>query len=144
MLEEYLSELKTPEPLLLNITELPRGVDNYHIDAKLSPKFRADFKKLLNGYLTLETSQKQQRLKNDKDKKLFQDSYVDMMTVLINRVKTDLKPEEVTFLQFAAYRHILDGTKSALDDFIKDARARLTELRSKSSGKALGVQDQVF
>jgi hypothetical protein len=144
MLEEYLSELKTPEPLLLNITELPRGVDNYHIDVKLSPKFRADFKKLLNGYLILETSQKQQRLKNDKDKKVFQDSYVDMMTVLINRVKTDLKPEEVTFLQFAVYRHILDGTKSALDDFIKDARARLTELRSKSSGKALGVQDQVF
>ena len=84
MLEEFLKELKSPEPLLLNITGLPRGVDNYHIDVKLSPKFRADFKKLLGGYVLLETSQKQQRLKNDKDKQEFQDSYVDMMTVLIN------------------------------------------------------------
>jgi hypothetical protein len=38
----------------------------------------------LGGYVLLETSQKQQRLKNDKDKQEFQDSYVDMMTVLIN------------------------------------------------------------
>jgi hypothetical protein len=144
MLEEFLKELKSPEPLLLNITGLPRGVDNYHIDVKLSPKFRADFKKLLGGYVLLETSQKQQRLKNDKDKQEFQDSYVDMMTVLINRVKSDLSPEEVSFLQFAVYRFILDGTKSALDDFIKEMRARLTELRSKSSGKALSAQEQVF
>lgn len=144
MFDEFLSELKTPETLSLDISDLPRGVDNYHIDVKLSPKFCADFKKLLDGFLVLETSPVQKRLNNDNDKKEFRDSYVDMMKVLINRVKTDLTPSQVTFFQFAIYRFILESTKTTLDDFIKDMRSKLSELRSKSSGKALSAQDQVF
>jgi len=86
MFEEYLDRLISPEQLLLNISNLPRGIDNYHIDVKLSPKFCAEFKKLLADYLVLETSEKPQRLKNDKQVEEFRNCYIDMMTVLISRV----------------------------------------------------------
>lgn len=57
MFEDYLAGLTSPEQVLLNISDLPRGIDNYHIDVKLSPKFCAEFKSLLTDYLTLETSE---------------------------------------------------------------------------------------
>jgi hypothetical protein len=101
MFEDYLAGLTSPEQVLLNISDLPRGIDNYHIDVKLSPKFCAAFKKLLADYLALETSEKPQRLKNDKQVEEFRNCYIDMVTVLINRVKTDLSPEQINFLQFS-------------------------------------------
>ena len=124
--------------MLLNISDLPRGIDNYHIDVKLSPKFCAAFKKLLADYLALETSEKPQRLKNDKQVEEFRNCYIDMVTVLINRVKTDLSPEQINFLQFAIYRFMLENTKNALDNHIKAYRDKLSELRTSGSGKALG------
>jgi len=144
MFDDFLSELETHESVSFDYSELPRGVDNYHIDVKLSPKFCTDFNKLLEGFLALETSQVQKRLNNDSAKQEFRDSYVDMMTMLIHRVKTDLNPKMVLFFQFAIYRYILEKSKGSLDDFIKGLRGKLADLRSKSSGKALAVQDQVF
>ena len=130
--------------MLLNISDLPRGIDNYHIDVKLSPKFCAAFKKLLADYLALETSEKPQRLKNDKQVEEFRNCYIDMVTVLINRVKTDLSPEQINFLQFAIYRFMLENTKNALDNHIKAYRDKLSELRTSGSGKALGLQEHLF
>jgi len=39
MFEDYLAGLTSPEQVLLNNSDLPRGIDNYHIDLKLRPKF---------------------------------------------------------------------------------------------------------
>ena len=144
MFEDLLTGLSTPDPILLNISDLPRGVDNYHIDVKLSPRFCADFNKLLADFVAVETSQKPQRLKHDKEKDSFRDSYVDMMTVLINRVKTDLSIDKVHFLQFAVYRFMLESTQGALDQNIKNHRNKLSELRASGSGKALSIQDHLF
>ena len=144
MFEDYLAGLTSPEQVLLNISDLPRGIDNYHIDVKLSPKFCAAFKKLQADYLALETSEKPQRLKNDKQVEEFRNCYIDMVTVLINRVKTDLSPEQINFLQFAIYRFMLENTKNALDNHIKAYRDKLSELRTSGSGKALGIQDHLF
>ena len=144
MFEDYLAGLTSPEQVLLNISDLPRGIDNYHIDVKLSPKFCAAFKKLLADYLALETSEKPQRLKNDKQVEEFRNCYIDMVTVLINRVKTDLSPEQINFLQFAIYRFMLENTKNALDNHIKAYRDKLSELRTSGSGKALGLQEHLF
>ena len=144
MFEELLTGLSTSDPILLNISDLPRGVDNYHIDVKLSPGFCADFNKLLADFVAVETSQKPQRLKHDKEKDSFRDSYVDMMTVLINRVKTELSIDKVHFLQFAVYRFMLESTQSALDQNIKSHRNKLSELRASGSGKALSIEDHLF
>lgn len=145
MLNTHLSSLITPESVHLDISELPRGVDNYHIDVKLSPRFCALYRKLLSDFMTVETSQKQQELKNSQAQNEFQESYTDMMTVLINRVKSDLSRQEIILLQFAVYRFILENTKNTIDKQINTLRAKLTEVKAGSSGgKALSIQDQIF
>jgi hypothetical protein len=144
MFHKHLADLVVPDPILLNISELPRGVDNYHIDVVLSERFRTLFRKLLGDFITLETSQKEIKQKNKQQKQDFQDSYADMMTVLINRIKYDLSREEIVLLQFAVYRYILETTRITLDEMIESLRSKLSETRSGTSGKALAIQDQVF
>ena len=145
MLSKHFSSMVTPGSIELNISALPQGIDNYHIDVKLSPCFCALYKKLLADFITVETSQKQQELKNKQSQEEFRESYVDMMTVLINRVKSDLSRQEIILLQFAVYRYVLENTQNTLDNQINTLRAKLTESRSgSSSGKALSIQDQIF
>jgi hypothetical protein len=68
MFHKHLADLVVPDPILLNISELPRGVDNYHIDVVLSERFRTLFRKLLGDFITLETSQKEIKQKNEQQK----------------------------------------------------------------------------
>jgi len=56
MLSKHFSSMVTPGSIELNISALPRGVDNYHIDVKLSPRFCALYNKLLADFITVETS----------------------------------------------------------------------------------------
>jgi len=140
MFDKHLSELVTPESISLDISGLPRGVDNYHIDVKLSPTFCNDFQALLRDYLALETSQKEGKLKNEALKEKFKENYADMITVLINRVKTDLSNHEITLLQFSIYRYILESTRNALNEYLASLRSKLTDSKS---GKSLGIQDQI-
>lgn len=144
MYKDFLSELSTQEPVLLNLTALPRGVNNYHIDVKLSSRFTGDFEKLLAELLRRETS-----LVTKKDEAAqelienFQAGYLDMMTVLIHRIKTDLSATEVNFLQFAVIRSVLQSVQNAVDTRVRKLRNQLSELRSMNQAKSLVVQDEI-
>lgn len=146
MIDELLSRLQTPEPVLLNLTDLPRGVDNYHIDVSLSPRFRADFEKLLTAYIKHESSLVEggQRESTEVASRAFQNSYLDMMTVLMHRLKTNLNPTEVNVLQFAVFRYVLERVQVSMDRLIDDLRSQLSELRARNSPKSLIVQEQIF
>lgn len=141
MFDQHLAELVQPDPILLNIKDIPRGVDNYHIDVRLSPTFCANFTALLKDFQAAETSQKPPKQKNDALKEKFRESYADMMTVLIHRVKTDLSRDEIILLQFAVYRYILDTTRTSLDDYVAGLRNKLSDTKS---GKSLNIQDQII
>jgi len=143
MFNDLIAKLSTPDPILLNLTELPRGVDNYHIDVKLSSKFCTDFQKLLALFIYKETGETVSDANIQKMVSEVQDDYLDMMTVLIHRIKTELSPTEVNFLQFAVIRFILASVQSALDSHIKQLRDELFSLRASSSAKSLVVQERI-
>ena len=90
----------------LNIENLSKGVDNYHIDVKLSRKFCSISKKLITLLVSQQARPNPKNWDNSSLFKKLQDSYLDMMTVLIHRVKTDLGPEEISFLQLAVSKFI--------------------------------------
>src|SRR5690606_31310442 len=143
MIDELISRLQAPEPVLLNLTDLPRGVDNYHIDVRLSPRFCQDFEKLLAAYVKRESSPTGSNTESTEGlAKAYQESYLDMMTVLIHRLKTDLSPTEVNVLQFAVFRFVLERVQSTLDRLIDDLRGQLADLRARNSPKSLMVQEQ--
>jgi hypothetical protein len=67
-----------------------------------------------------------------------------MMTVLIHRIKTDLGPEQISFLQLAVTKFILQSIKAQLDHDLSKITSRLAELRSKGSSEALAVDQRKF
>src|SRR5690554_6786803 len=111
MTDSLFSELVTPPSLQLDLSALPRGIDNYHIDVKLSGRFCDDLRKVVAELVRQETAAR--RPAGDRDGERFlvplRQSYLDMMSVLIHRIKTDLSEVEITLLQFAVPKHILQS-----------------------------------
>lgn len=143
MSENILENIHIPEPWRIDISGMRKGIDNYHIDVRLSKRFNADLKVLITELLRRETEQS--KFQGDPGRAFIplSRSYLDMMTVLIHRVKTDLDVEAVVFLQFSVLKHILDSVTNALNKLITDTKKEATDLRSQGSMHVLKVQHQL-
>lgn len=93
MSENVFNDVIKSDAWQLDISSLNKGIDNYHVDVRLSKQFCSDLKILITELIRRETDQKQ--FKGDADKAFtpLSKSYLDMMTMLIHRVKTDLSVE---------------------------------------------------
>ncbi len=128
----------------LSIDKLSKGIDNYHIDVKLSPKFSSDIKKLVALVVSQIAIPKPKHWDNSKAFEKIRTEYLDMMTILIHRVKTDLSADEICFLQFAVIKIILRVTRAQIDLDIGNVTSRLADLRSKGSSEALATDQRLF
>lgn len=142
--ETIYSILDPGQSISISTDGLTRGIDNYHIDVKLSRKFSSDTKKLTALLIPQVATPKPKAWDNSKQLKSLRASYLDMMTVLIHRVKTDLNPEHVVLFQLAAVKHILKIGRSQLDLEISSTSARLTDLKSKGASEALATDQRLF
>lgn len=128
----------------LSFSKLAKGIDNFHIDVRLSKQYCSELRKLVGTLLPQNTIQKQKKWDNSKAFDKLKDCYVDMMTVLIHRVKTDLDAERVCLLQLAAVKQIVSTVRSQLDSELAKSSTRLAELRHKGSSEALAVDQRLF
>ncbi|GJM11742.1 MAG: hypothetical protein DHS20C12_01450 [Pseudohongiella sp.] len=128
----------------LSIEKLSKGIDNYHVDVRLSSKFSSDVKKLVSLLVSQIAIPKPKHWDNSKAFEKVRAEYLDMMTILIHRVKTDLSADEICFLQFASIKIILRLTKAKLDTDIANVTSRLADLRSKGSSEALATDQRLF
>ncbi len=139
-----IEQIKTERSVQLSIESMSKGIDNYHIDVRLSRRFASDVKKLIGLLVSQLAVPKPKNWDNSKLYEKLRDKYSDLMTVLIHRVKTDLKADEICFLQFATIKHTLNFTRSTLDDEIRRVNAKLAENRNKGSSEALATQQRLF
>jgi len=128
----------------LSVEKLAKGIDNYHIDVKLSSKFSSDIKKLAALLVSQIAIPKPKHWDNSTAFEKIRVEYLDMMTILIHRVKTDLSADEICFLQFAAIKIILRVTKAKLDSDIGNVTSRLADLKNKGSSEALSTDQRLF
>jgi len=128
----------------ISIDNLARGIDNYHIDVQLSKRFRLDAKKLIEVLINQLSVPNPKRWNNSNAFEKLRETYVDMLTVLIHRVKTDLIPDDVAFLQFAIIKHLLITIRKCLDDNVATVATRLTEYRNKGASEALAGSHRLF
>lgn len=128
----------------LSIEKLSKGINNYHIDIKLSTKFSSDIKKLVALLVSQIAIPKPKNWDNTNAFEKVRTEYLDIMTILIHRVKTDLSADEICFLQFAVIKLILRVTKARLDSDIDNVTSRLADLRHKGSSEALATDQRLF
>lgn len=142
--QSLLSLLETAPNIRLSTEGLARGINNYHIDVKLSRKYCSDTKKLSALLVPQIATPKPKPWDDSKQLNQFRSSYLDMMTVLIHRVKTDLTVDHVSFLQLAAIKYLLQSSRAQLDLEIESATARLADLKSRGASEALAVDKKLF
>ncbi len=120
------------------------GIDNYHIDVKLSRRFSSESRKLITLLVSQLAVPNPKHWDNAKAFERLRNRYADLMTVLIHRVKTDLTADEICLLQFVAIRHVLSYTVSELEKLIRSNTSNLADLRNKGSSEALAVDQRLF
>lgn len=130
-------------PLHIDIADLRRGVDNYHVDVRLSPKFAGDVRRVATTLLQRAISQNPQALDNNIFNPL-RASYLDVMTHLIHRVKTNLNADSVKLLEFALLKHILTTTQGLLDSTIDELKQSSSESQERSSANTLSTNQRLF
>ncbi len=130
-------------PLHIDIEDLRRGVDNYHVDVRISPKFSSDVRKLVTVLLQQAIAQNPQAVDSNVFAPL-RASYLDVMTGLIHRVKTNLTVDSVRLLEFALLKLILTTTQSLLDEAIDALKDSSSESQERSSANTLTTNQRLF
>lgn len=134
-----------PERLVqISSESLLRGIDNYHVDVRLSRRFCADIRKLVSLLVSQQAVPQPRQWDNSRLFDKLREKYLDLMTVLIHRVQTDLSTEEVCLLQFAPVKFIVAAVRAQLDQEIRSIAARLAEHRNKGSSEALATQQRLY
>ncbi len=130
--------------LQISSDTLSRGIDNYHIDVRLSRRFTSDTRKLAQMLVSQLAVPRPKQWDNSKLYEKFREKYLDLMTVLVHRVQTDLSNQEIYLLQFAPIKYLLVTVRARLDNEIRLVSARLAEHRNKGSSEALATQQRLF
>ncbi len=130
--------------LRLDLSDLRRGVNNYHIDVRISPIFTNNVRRLVTALMTQATSLSPQPTDHSAMISALRSSYLDIMTVLLHRVKTDLSTDAVRLLEFTVLKLILATTRSQLDESIDSLKGRSSDSQEQSSGNALTTNQRLF
>lgn len=130
-------------PLHIDIEDLRRGVDNYHVDVRMSPKFAGDVRRLATTLLQRALTQNPQPIDSNVFNPL-RASYLDVMTHLIHRVKTNLSVDGIKLLEFALLKLILTTTKGLLDATIDEIKDSSSESQERSSANTLTTNQRLF
>jgi hypothetical protein len=131
-------------PLSITLGDLRKGVNNYHVDVRISPRFAADVRRLATALTQQATTQNAQAVDLSAQFNALRTSYLDVMTGLLHRVKTDLSRDSIQLLEFALPKFILLTTRAQLDEIIDALKARTSESQERSSANALLTNQRLF
>ena len=129
--------------LHIDISELRRGVDNYHIDVRVSPKFTKDVRTVVSSLLQKTVTQSLHS-KDNTNFDSIRSSYLDVMTGLIHRVKTDLSADSIRLLEFSLLKLIVNTTQQQLDEIIDSLKQVSTESQERGSANTLSTNQKLF
>ncbi|HHB91889.1 MAG TPA: hypothetical protein ENK59_01585 [Thioploca sp.] len=128
----------------INFNNLPKGIDNVHVDVHISPNFTKLTATLIIDLLEERSSSK--RRFNDKPSskvcsKLdeFNSSYSKILTTAIHNSKEDKRIDHIQLFQIATIKFILTTVQSSLLELIQNLRAKV----SKNTDDRLKLSERI-
>lgn len=131
-------------PLRIDLSDLRKGVNNYHVDVRISPRFAADVRRLATALTQHATAANAQPVDFSAQFNALRASYLDVMTGLLHRIKTDLSGDSIQLLEFALIKFVLTTTRAQLDETIDALKARTSESQERSSANALLTNQRLY
>ena len=116
-LDDITAQLKAPVEITLDCSEVEPGIDNYHADVEISAEFRFRVKDTIDQNLKRLVAGKSLISGNAEAMIEVRNVYSDLMRVTLHRSKTDLKQAQISVLQFAIVKFIVEAVRSALDKY---------------------------
>lgn len=111
---------------------------------RVSPKFCADVRRLATTVLNEAANPNAKKRDIRPQINALRNSYFDMMTVLIHRLKTELDLSAVRLLELAAIKQALTISKSLLDEQIDALKAKASGKKAGSSTNSLNDHQKLF
>jgi len=131
-------------PLKLDLGELRKGINNYHVDVRISPRFAADVRRLVSALMQQATVPNAPPGDYSAQFNALRASYLEVMTSLLHRVKTDLSSNSIQLLEFALLKFMLATSRAQLEEIIAGLKARSSEAQERASANALLTNQRLF
>jgi hypothetical protein len=127
---ESLFPLVQHTPTQIDLGGLTRGIDNIHIDVRLSPRFMTQVKRVLNSLLDQEIGRSRWAEKSSGPTRQqweeFRASYARMVEATIHRAKVSGGIPLVQLVQFGAIKFVLGIVQAELDQIRQGLKSALT------------------
>jgi hypothetical protein len=140
--EQLLASVQVPAESVLNTGLLSRGIDNYHVDVRLSDAFVLHARELISKVVK-RISSGNRPFPNSEDLDDFREAYKDMMTTSLHRTRMDLVPEELQVLQFGIIKFLLKDIRAQLQGVLETIEEQVGQQQYAGSRSLLATQEKL-
>jgi hypothetical protein len=142
-IEDIVSQIKNPPDISLDCSVVDRGIDNYHVDVEISPAFTRLVREAVEQNMKLLIAGKPMISGNAEIMQKVREAYTDLMKVTLHRCKTDLKPEQVSILQFGIVKFVIQEVLGALAAYGERLEETLGQQKYSGSRSLLVTQEKM-
>ena len=142
-LEDITAQLKAPAAIALDCGSIARGIDNYHSDVEISAEFTFKVKESIDVNIKNVTSGRALLSGNSDTMIEVRDAYTDLMKVTLHRSKTDLSLDQISVLQFAIVKFIIEEVRAALERYEAQLEETLGQQQFAGSRSLLVTQEKM-
>ena len=139
-IEDIVSQIVNPPDISLDCSVVDRGIDNYHVDVEISPAFTRLVSEAVEQNMKLLIAGKPMISGNAEIMQEVRETYTDLMKVTLHRCKTDLKPEQVSILQFGIVKFVIQEVHGALAAYGEKLEETLGQQKYSGSRSLLVTQ----
>jgi hypothetical protein len=142
-IEDIVSQIENPPDISLDCSVVDRGIDNYHVDVEISPAFTLLVREAVEQNMKLLIAAKPMISGNAEIMQEVREAYTDLMKVTLHRCKTDLKPEQVSILQFGIVKFVIQEVLGALAAYGEKLEETLGQQKYSGSRSLLVTQEKM-
>lgn len=142
-IEDIASQIQSPRDISLDWSVVDKGIDNYHVDVEVSAAFTLRVKEAVEQNMKLAVAGKPLMSGNSELMHDIRDAYTDLVKVTLHRCKTDLKPAQVSVLQFGIVKFVIQEVRDALDAYGEQLEETLGQQKYAGSRSLLVTQEKM-
>lgn len=139
---QLISGIDVPVPTTIDTSELSRGIDNYHIDVRLSDDFTLHAREIIEKVVKRVASGNRPASGSDEMEE-FRAAYRNMMTASLHRTKSDLNPEKLNVLHFGVIKFLLKEVRRALLHLHEETESAVAQQQYAGSRSLLATQERL-
>ena len=143
-IEDIISQIKDPPAISLDCSVVDKGIDNYHVDVEISSVFMLRVREAIEHNMKLAVAGKPLVSGNAEMMHDVRDAYTDLLKVTLHRCKTDLKPKQVSVLQFGIVKFVIQEVREALDKYGEQLEEMLGQQKYAGSRSLLVTQEKMI